>query len=233
MAQSPLDNAGGPLNVSVFCDGTKIRDLIVLHSVQIEEAEGGRAKTVLKVEASGGVRDDLTRLAANPFKIGGTLTVSAGYGGAREIELFKGKIMELGFAVDQMSMPVLEIYGEGDPRLQPKPEQSEDDTEAPTHPKPEISLTYGYDVLDFEARTDAPDLSQMRADLTCQGTGLAKIGDTIELHDFGMLSGLKQIEKVAQQIAEGRWVSRISCRTLGESVELPRREARQLWTFLD
>lgn len=98
MANSPSQNAEGPVRVTVTSDGETLADTVRFISIQVSRAANVIPRARLVVE-DGDMPNQAWPIAdAATFKPGAAISISAGYGDAEE-SIFEGVVVKLGMRV--------------------------------------------------------------------------------------------------------------------------------------
>ncbi|WP_300056539.1 type VI secretion system tip protein VgrG [uncultured Roseobacter sp.] len=93
MADSPLDNADGPISVTIKVAGSAIDDALQILRVQVDSAVGQIPEAQVVLQAGSIAENEFPEADGNDFKIGSEISVAAAYGSGSDQELFKGLIV--------------------------------------------------------------------------------------------------------------------------------------------
>ena len=199
----PTSNGGaGLVQFSVRSNGRPLPDTVTLQAMQIHHRIDGSATARLVFldgdAATGGwpLADSTLFDPASPIRI------DAGYGNELT-PIFEGVVASLSArsGSDSGSTLVIECSR---PAANPPPIV---DPAALKAAEPVLQVSYGVDMLDFEATTTARG---PRGRVKFQGTNRATVGTTIELRSVGArFSGVVLVEGVEHAFAAGAWLTTV------------------------
>lgn len=213
MATSPNALAGSVVTLVVQSNGRAVPDTIPLISVKVDTAAADPSRAVL-VMADGDVSEgDFPVSNADTFAPGAAVRISAGYDG-RESVIFEGEVVKHGITSSGNGASlVIECQG---PAVPPRGGGA-----------PVLAVTWGVDLITFEAALDARipisprahgDSARMtgaghapiRGRMTFQGSAEPRVGSTIEVAGVGQrFSGNVVVSGVHHRIAEGAWLTEV------------------------
>ncbi|MGC3939755.1 phage baseplate assembly protein V [Roseobacter sp. EG26] len=108
MAASPIDNADGPLAITVKVDGSAIADEYQIASVNVDLGVGRIPEAQLVLTTGSIAENEFPASDGDDFKIGKDISIAAAYGSGSDQELFKGLIVSVRMRI-MRGAPKLEI----------------------------------------------------------------------------------------------------------------------------
>jgi Rhs element Vgr protein len=92
MAKSPLDDADGPVGVTVKSDGTEIPETMSVLSVRARNELGRIPEAILTIATGSIAENEFDDVDGTLFKVGAEIEISAFYGSNAAVTIFKGLV---------------------------------------------------------------------------------------------------------------------------------------------
>lgn len=199
---SSSDNAS-LVRFTVQCNGRPLPDTVALEVTHVHHRIDG-SSTARLVLADGDMATGGWPLADSTlFEPASPLRIDAGYGGELAT-IFEGVVASLSSRADSASPSTLAIECRR-PAPHPSPVV---DLAALKAAAPVLQVSFGVDMLEFEATTTARG---PRGRVKFQGSNRATVGATIELRHVGArFSGVVLVEGVEHAFTAGDWLTTVS-----------------------
>jgi len=172
----------------IILNGVSLYETVQIQEVQVNQDLGSQDFASITV-----ILNEQEVYSKAAFALGDSVQIKMGYDTVNS-QVFSGKVIESSLQINNLNGPMYIISCE-----------SEETNTSEDH-ESKISLTYGLNIFEFEAQSNAQ--FKLIGDVVFQGTNAINPGNYLTLSGFSpQINGDYQTTQVIQHMAEGNWMT--------------------------